>query len=64
MAADLEWVVSVDSVLITALGFVVALSLSFRSATAYERYAEGRKYVGLCLGIVCWWMVELTRGGI
>lgn len=26
------------------LGFVVGLALSFRSSTAYERYAEGRKY--------------------
>jgi predicted membrane chloride channel (bestrophin family) len=26
------------------LGFVVALSLSFRTSTAYERYTEGRKY--------------------
>ena len=29
------------------LGFVVGLALSFRSATAYERYAEGRKYYHL-----------------
>lgn len=34
---------SVDSVLLTVLGFVVGLSLSFRSSTAYERYIEGRK---------------------
>lgn len=26
------------------LGFVVGLGLSFRSSTAYERYAEGRRY--------------------
>ena len=31
------------SVLLTVLGFVVALALSFRSSTAYERYSEGRK---------------------
>jgi ion channel-forming bestrophin family protein len=31
-------------VLLTVLGFVVGLALSFRSSTAYERYAEGRKY--------------------
>ncbi|KAH7170133.1 Bestrophin, RFP-TM, chloride channel-domain-containing protein [Dactylonectria macrodidyma] len=37
---------SVDSVLLTILGFVVGLSLSFRSSTAYERYAEGRRYWG------------------
>lgn len=34
---------AVDSVLLTVLGFVVGMSLSFRSATAYERYIEGRK---------------------
>ncbi|TLS25113.1 hypothetical protein PpBr36_07957 [Pyricularia pennisetigena] len=37
-------VVSVNSVLLTVLGFVVGLGLSFRSSTAYERYAEGRRY--------------------
>jgi putative membrane protein len=36
--------VSVNTVLLTVLGFVVGLGLSFRSATAYERYNEGRKY--------------------
>ncbi|QPH02408.1 hypothetical protein C2857_006617 [Epichloe festucae Fl1] len=36
--------VAVDSVLLTVLGFVVGLGLSFRNSTAYERYAEGRKY--------------------
>ncbi|KAF8422460.1 Bestrophin, RFP-TM, chloride channel-domain-containing protein [Tirmania nivea] len=35
---------SVDSVLLTVLGFVVGLALSFRSSTAYERYTEGRKF--------------------
>ena len=35
---------SVDPILLTVLGFVVGLALSFRSSTAYERYAEGRKY--------------------
>ncbi|KAF2841181.1 UPF0187-domain-containing protein [Patellaria atrata CBS 101060] len=34
----------VASILLTVLGFVVGLALSFRSSTAYERYAEGRKY--------------------
>lgn len=34
----------VNSVLLTITGFVVSLSLSFRSTTAYERYMEGRKY--------------------
>ncbi|KAI9049780.1 hypothetical protein LZ554_005931 [Drepanopeziza brunnea f. sp. 'monogermtubi'] len=33
----------VNSVLLTVLGFVVGLALSFRSTTAYERYTEGRK---------------------
>ncbi|KAJ6446745.1 arginine permease [Purpureocillium lavendulum] len=34
----------INSVLLTVLGFVVGLGLSFRNSTAYERYAEGRKY--------------------
>lgn len=33
----------VNSVLLTVLGFVVGLALSFRSTTAYERYSDGRK---------------------
>jgi putative membrane protein len=37
-------IVGVDTVLLTVLGFVVGLGLSFRSSTAYERYNEGRKY--------------------
>jgi putative membrane protein len=36
--------VGVNQVLLTVLGFVVGLGLSFRSSTAYERYSEGRKY--------------------
>lgn len=36
--------VSFNQLLLTVLGFVVGLSLSFRSSTAYERYSEGRKY--------------------
>lgn len=36
--------VGIDSILLTVTGFVVGLSLSFRSSTAYERYAEGRRY--------------------
>lgn len=35
---------AVGSVLLTVLGFVVGLALSFRSTTAYERFTEGRKY--------------------
>lgn len=38
------WNLGVNSVLLTITGFVVGLGLSFRNSTAYERYAEGRKY--------------------
>ncbi|KAK3954752.1 Bestrophin, RFP-TM, chloride channel-domain-containing protein [Pseudoneurospora amorphoporcata] len=34
----------IHNILLTVLGFVVGLGLSFRSSTAYERYSEGRKY--------------------
>lgn len=34
----------VDTLLLTVLGFVVGLAISFRTSTAYERYTEGRKY--------------------
>ena len=34
----------VSNVLLTVLGFVVALGISFRTSSAYERYVEGRKY--------------------
>ena len=33
-----------NQLLLTVLGFVVGLALSFRSSTAYERYNDGRKY--------------------
>lgn len=33
----------VSTLLLTVLGFVVGLALSFRSSTAYERYSDGRK---------------------
>lgn len=36
--------IGINSILLTVLGFVVGLGLSFRSSTAYERYAEGRRY--------------------
>ncbi|KAF2729934.1 hypothetical protein EJ04DRAFT_474768 [Polyplosphaeria fusca] len=36
--------VGTNQILLTVLGFVVGLALSFRSSTAYERYGEGRKY--------------------
>ncbi|KAH8812712.1 Bestrophin, RFP-TM, chloride channel-domain-containing protein [Xylogone sp. PMI_703] len=34
---------SVSNLLLTVLGFVISLALSFRSSTAYERYSDGRK---------------------
>ncbi|KAI0133812.1 Bestrophin, RFP-TM, chloride channel-domain-containing protein [Xylariales sp. AK1849] len=34
----------IESILLTVTGFVVGLGLSFRSSTAYERYAEGRRF--------------------
>ena len=36
--------VGIHNILLTVLGFVVGMGLSFRSSTAYERYSEGRKY--------------------
>lgn len=35
---------SVSNILLTITGFIVGLGLSFRSSTAYERYAEGRRF--------------------
>lgn len=32
-----------DPILLTVLGFLVGLTLSFRQSTAYERYMEGRR---------------------
>ncbi|KAK0389064.1 hypothetical protein NLU13_2640 [Sarocladium strictum] len=52
--------IGVESVLLTITGFVVGLGLSFRSSTAYERYAEGRRFwastimASHCLGRVFW----------
>lgn len=37
----------ISSILLTVTGFVVSLGLSFRNSTAYERYAEGRRYWSL-----------------
>lgn len=34
----------VSSLLLTVLGFVVALGISFRTSSAYERYVDGRKF--------------------
>lgn len=61
-----RWVhpLSVDTVLLTVLGFVVAFGLSFRCSTAYERYNDGRKYwsqLTLCsrnLGRLIWLNIE------
>lgn len=35
-------IVGVNNILLTVLGFVVGLALSFRSSTAYERYSSRR----------------------
>jgi putative membrane protein len=35
---------AVSTLLLTVLGFVVGLAISFRTSSAYERYTEGRKY--------------------
>lgn len=35
---------NINSILLTILGFIVGLALSFRFSTAYERYSEGSKY--------------------
>lgn len=37
---------SIQPVLLTITGFVVSMGLSFRSSSAYERYAEGRRLWG------------------
>ncbi|KAK9326423.1 Bestrophin, RFP-TM, chloride channel-domain-containing protein [Lipomyces orientalis] len=42
--SQLKTNLGVSTVLITVLGFVTGLALSFRVNTAYERYNEGRKY--------------------
>ncbi|RYP18517.1 hypothetical protein DL765_003892 [Monosporascus sp. GIB2] len=58
----------ISSILLTITGFVVGLGLSFRSSTAYERYAEGRKYwaqlIKECqaLGRVFWVHVQAREG--
>lgn len=41
--SELVWNLGVSEILLTILGFVVGLGLSFRGSTAYERYIEGRK---------------------
>ncbi|PYH98966.1 UPF0187 domain membrane protein [Aspergillus ellipticus CBS 707.79] len=39
--------IGINDILLTVTGFVVSLALSFRSSTAYERWADGRKYWAL-----------------
>ncbi|KAE9993961.1 hypothetical protein EG327_002295 [Venturia inaequalis] len=57
-----------SNLLLTVLGFVVGLGLSFRSSTAYERYTEGRKYwaqltlSAQCLARVFWLHGEERNG--
>ncbi|KAG6007734.1 hypothetical protein E4U21_005573 [Claviceps maximensis] len=52
--------IGISGVLLTILGFVVGLSLSFRNSTAYERYSEGRRYwsqlasITQCLARIVW----------
>ncbi|KAK8098686.1 uncharacterized protein PG998_011927 [Apiospora kogelbergensis] len=68
----LHWVeganLGIDSLLLTVTGFVVASALSLRSSTAYERYAEGRRYWGQLtlncqtLGRVIWLHVRNRPG--
>ncbi|KAF2748848.1 UPF0187-domain-containing protein [Sporormia fimetaria CBS 119925] len=38
------YALKVSSLLLTVLGFVVGMAISFRTSSAYERYTEGRKY--------------------
>ncbi|KAM0330787.1 hypothetical protein ACHAQA_003741 [Verticillium albo-atrum] len=60
LISEFIYKLGVQSILLTVLGFVVGLGLSFRSSTAYERYAEGRRYwaqlilVSQTLGRVFW----------
>ncbi|KAH9876904.1 hypothetical protein IAQ61_002265 [Plenodomus lingam] len=44
VVSELVHPLSVSTLLLTVLGFVVGLAISFRTSTAYERYTEGRKY--------------------
>lgn len=60
--------VDVANILLTITGFVVSMGLSLRSSTAYERYAEGRRYWGT-LTLSCqqlgrvFWVHAKTRQG-
>ncbi|KAF2469662.1 UPF0187-domain-containing protein [Lindgomyces ingoldianus] len=42
--SEKKYELKISSMLLTVLGFVVGLAISFRTSSAYERYAEGRKY--------------------
>ncbi|KAK3208910.1 hypothetical protein GRF29_69g109522 [Pseudopithomyces chartarum] len=42
--SEFVYELKVSNLLLTVLGFVVGLAISFRTSSAYERYTEGRKY--------------------
>lgn len=42
--SEFVYPLKVSSLLLTVLGFVVGMAISFRTSSAYERYSEGRKY--------------------
>jgi putative membrane protein len=44
LISEFVFPLKISSLLLTILGFVVGMAISFRTSTAYERYAEGRKY--------------------
>ncbi|KAL1888158.1 hypothetical protein Sste5346_009768 [Sporothrix stenoceras] len=56
--------VGISNTILTITGFVVGMSLSFRSSTAYERYGEGRRswaqliFVSNKLARVIWYHVK------
>ncbi|KAK9376923.1 Bestrophin, RFP-TM, chloride channel-domain-containing protein [Lipomyces chichibuensis] len=66
--SQLKTNLGVSTVLITVLGFVTGLALSFRVNTAYERYNEGRKYwAQLTMTIrnfsrYIWFQIPLRKG--
>ncbi|KAK9240840.1 Bestrophin, RFP-TM, chloride channel-domain-containing protein [Lipomyces kononenkoae] len=66
--SQLKTYIGVSTVLITVLGFVTGLALSFRVNTAYERYNEGRRYwAQLTMTIrnfsrYIWFQIPLRKG--
>ena len=42
--SEFVYELKVSNLLLTVLGFVVGLAISFRTSSAYERYTEGRRY--------------------